>query len=39
MMPVTTPANPGTTPGAYSIIVTGTSGAVAQSTAVTVAVN
>jgi hypothetical protein len=35
MMPVTTPANPGT----YSIIVTGTSGAVAQSTAVTVAVN
>jgi hypothetical protein len=37
--PVMTPANPGTTPGAYAITVTGTSGAVTQSTAVTVAVN
>ena len=33
------PANPGTTPGAYVVTVTGTSGAVTQSTTVTVAVN
>jgi hypothetical protein len=37
--PVMTPTNPGTTPGAYTITVTGTSGGVTQSTAVTVAVN
>jgi uncharacterized membrane protein len=36
---VMTPTNPGTTHGAYTITVTGTSGAVTQSTAVTVAVN
>ena len=38
-LPVMTPTNPGTTPGAYTITVTGTSGGVTQSTAVTVAVN
>ena len=37
--PVMTPANPGTTPGPYVVTVTGTSGAVTQSTTVTVAVN
>jgi hypothetical protein len=34
-----TPANPGTTLGAYTVTVTGTSGATMQSTAVTVGVN
>jgi hypothetical protein len=34
-----TPANPGTTLGAYTVTVTGTSGATVQSTAVTVGVN
>jgi hypothetical protein len=35
----TTPPNPGTTLGAYTVTVTGTSGATVQSTAVTVGVN
>jgi trimeric autotransporter adhesin len=34
-----TPAKPGTTLGAYTVTVTGTSGATVQSTAVTVGVN
>ena len=34
-----TPANPGTTPGTYTVTVTGTSGAITATTGVTVTVN
>src|ERR1700733_2588806 len=37
--PPATPANPGTTPGAYTVTVTGSSGAITVTTAVTVTVN
>jgi hypothetical protein len=37
--PPATPANPGTTPGAYTVTVTGSSGAITATTAVTVTVN
>jgi hypothetical protein len=37
--PLATPANPGTTPGAYTVTVTGSSGAITATTAVTVTVN
>jgi trimeric autotransporter adhesin len=37
--PQATPANPGTTPGAYTVTVTGSSGAITATTAVTVTVN
>jgi hypothetical protein len=37
--PSATPANPGTTPGAYTVTVTGSSGAITATTAVTVTLN
>ena len=37
--PIGYPANPGTTPGAYTVTVTGSSGAIMATTAVTVTVN
>jgi hypothetical protein len=37
--PAAPPANPGTTPGAYTVTVTGSSGAINAATAVTVTVN